>query len=85
MRALCLNHYRTRLRYLDSIIFCEVVAIYGVVRNLNPASRHAPNEVQIIGIVYSGKISTPVADVDLYTPENYFTGTRPFPVSPHVY
>ncbi|TFK74342.1 hypothetical protein BDN72DRAFT_955951 [Pluteus cervinus] len=48
---------RITTKNLISIIFCEVVAIYGV----------------IIGIVYSSKLA-PVAEAQLYTRENYFTG-----------
>jgi len=43
---------------LISIIFCEVVAIYGV----------------IMGIIYSSKMSKSIPEAQLYTPQNYFTG-----------
>ncbi|KAF9001802.1 hypothetical protein BDZ89DRAFT_1027018 [Hymenopellis radicata] len=49
---------RISTKNLISIIFCEVVAIYGV----------------IIGIVYSAKLGEFVPEAHLYTRENYFTG-----------
>ncbi|KAF8871483.1 hypothetical protein CPB85DRAFT_679438 [Mucidula mucida] len=49
---------RISTKNLISIIFCEVVAIYGV----------------IIGIVYSAKLGEFVPESHLYTRENYFTG-----------
>ncbi|KAI1611060.1 ATP synthase subunit C-domain-containing protein [Exophiala viscosa] len=48
---------RIRTKNLISIIFCEVVAIYGV----------------IMSIVFSSKIA-PVAEENLYTGANYYTG-----------
>ncbi|KAF9564734.1 hypothetical protein CPC08DRAFT_748189 [Agrocybe pediades] len=48
---------RITTKNLISIIFCEVVAIYGV----------------IIGIVYSAKLA-PLSSLQIYTPQNYFTG-----------
>lgn len=59
-----------------SIIFCEVVAIYGVVRSHSRLSIHpqliTPVE-QIMAIVFSSKI-TRVPDSELYTAGNYYTG-----------
>ncbi|KAF5320872.1 hypothetical protein D9619_001528 [Psilocybe cf. subviscida] len=48
---------RITTKNLISVIFCEVVAIYGI----------------IIGIVYSAKLQA-LADLVIYTPQNYFTG-----------
>ncbi|KAH8806947.1 hypothetical protein DL96DRAFT_1630220 [Flagelloscypha sp. PMI_526] len=53
---------RISTKNLVSIIFCEVVAIYGV----------------IIGIIYSARLSTTVAPDQIYTAENYFTGFAVF-------
>ncbi|KAB5592592.1 V-type H+-transporting ATPase 21kDa proteolipid subunit [Ceratobasidium theobromae] len=49
---------RIRTKNLISIIFCEVVAIYGV----------------IMAIVYSQKVNQNIPEDQLYTRENYFTG-----------
>jgi V-type H+-transporting ATPase proteolipid subunit len=49
---------RIRTKNLISIIFCEVVAIYGV----------------IMSIVFSSKFSEAVPEKDVYTPSNYYTG-----------
>ena len=60
-----------------SIIFCEVVAIYGVVRRPPPTSFLQLSLIivpQIIGIVYSAKL-VPIEENLLYTKENHFTGS----------
>jgi hypothetical protein len=65
-----------------SIIFCEVVAIYGVVRRRSPFLSFLSNPLflfliivpQIIGIVYSAKL-VPIEENLLYTKENHFTGS----------
>jgi len=49
---------RITTKNLVSIIFCEVVAIYGV----------------IMGIIYSSKMSKSIPESQLYTRDNYFTG-----------
>jgi len=48
---------RIRTKNLISIIFCEVVAIYGV----------------IMSIVFSSKLNM-VADTEIYSGSNYYTG-----------
>jgi V-type H+-transporting ATPase 21kDa proteolipid subunit len=48
---------RIRTKNLISIIFCEVVAIYGV----------------IMSIVFSSKLNK-VADTEIYSGSNYYTG-----------
>jgi hypothetical protein len=67
-----------------SIIFCEVVAIYGVVRRPPPSLPQLSRTLfilflliivaQIIGIVYSAKL-VPIEENLLYTKENHFTGS----------
>ncbi|KAF8608615.1 F1F0 ATP synthase subunit C [Ceratobasidium sp. AG-I] len=49
---------RIRTKNLISIIFCEVVAIYGV----------------IMAIVFSQKVNTNIPEDQLYTRSNYYTG-----------
>ncbi|ELU42624.1 vacuolar ATP synthase proteolipid subunit [Rhizoctonia solani AG-1 IA] len=49
---------RIRTKNLISIIFCEVVAIYGV----------------IMAIVYSQRVNQNIPEDQLYTRENYYTG-----------
>lgn len=49
---------RIRTKNLISIIFCEVVAIYGV----------------IMAIIFSSKLNNVVEPLDLYTPRNFYTG-----------
>ena len=59
-----------------SIIFCEVVAIYGVVRVLLTGFLlllRTHRNAQIIGIVYSAKLDS-IPETALYTRDNYFTG-----------
>jgi ATP synthase proteolipid subunit len=49
---------RIRTKNLISIIFCEVVAIYGV----------------IMAIIFSSKLSNIADPQELYSPRNYYTG-----------
>lgn len=63
----------SQLNFSVSIIFCEVVAIYGVVSQFFDTLHLLTYAIQIIGIVYSAKIAS-VPEAQLYTRENYFTG-----------
>jgi hypothetical protein len=58
---------------ISSIIFCEVVAIYGVVSSRHTLYDLASLHRQIIGIVYSARLNA-VSENVLYTRDNYFTG-----------
>ena len=59
-------------------MFCEVVAIYGVVR-VSPEANSRSRSIlfpspQIMAIVFMQKINNAVPEDKLYTPSNYFTG-----------
>lgn len=55
------------------IIFCEVVAIYGEAQTGYFRSLEANGIGVIMAIVFSGKINGDVQD--MYTANNYYTGT----------
>ncbi len=65
-----------------SIIFCEVVAIYGVVcTRYRHGGRfsHSHSSSKIMAIVFSSKIgSMPIPENQLYTADNYYTGNATY-------